>query len=129
MTALQTTEADAGRAPGRSQAGPHPLGGSGAVLDDRGAAIVLGPELTIAYAAAVRDTLVTALAACEDSDLLLDLGGVTDFDSSGVQLLLSARLSQHSRGHQLRLVASSPAVRDALLTFGLADLLARVRAD
>lgn len=92
------------------------------------APVQLGPELTIAYAAAARETLVEALAACEDGDLLLDLGGVTDFDSSGVQLLLSARLSQHSRGHQLRLVASSPAVRDALLTFGLADLLAPVRA-
>ena len=30
---------DAGRAPGRSQAGPHPLGGSGDVLVDRGADI------------------------------------------------------------------------------------------
>ena len=93
------------------------------------APLVLGPEMTIAYAAAARDTLVAALVASEDGDLLLDLSGVTDFDSSGVQLLLSARLSQHSRGHQLRLVASSPAVRDALLTFGLADLLAPVRSD
>ncbi|MEP7297035.1 MAG: molybdopterin-dependent oxidoreductase [Burkholderiales bacterium] len=31
------TQTDAGRAPGRSQAGPHPLGGSVGVLDERGA--------------------------------------------------------------------------------------------
>lgn len=92
------------------------------------AALVLGPEMTIAHAAALRATLLDGLAGCE-GDLLLDLGGVSDFDSAGVQLLLSARLSQRSRGRALRLVASSPAVRDALLTFGLAELLAPARAD
>ena len=88
--------------------------------------LALGPEVTIAYAAELRETLLAAAtaAAAADSDLLLDLGGVSDFDSSGVQLLLSARLSLQARGHALRLVACSAAVRDALHTFGLADLLA-----
>jgi anti-anti-sigma factor len=90
------------------------------------AALALGPEMTIAYAAELRETLVDAAnaAMAADGDLLLDLGGVSDFDSSGVQLLLSARLSLQQGGHALRLVACSAAVRDALRTFGLADLLA-----
>lgn len=88
--------------------------------------LALGPEMTIAYAAELRETLQDAAtaAAAADSDLLLDLAGVSDFDSSGVQLLLSARLSLHARGHALRLVGASGAVRDALRTFGLTDLLA-----
>ena len=88
--------------------------------------LALGPEMTIAYAAELRETLQDAAtaAAAADADLLLDLAGVSDFDSSGVQLLLSARLSMQAHGHVLRLVACSAAVRDALLTFGLNDLLA-----
>jgi anti-anti-sigma factor len=90
------------------------------------AVLALGPEMTIAYAAELRETLLDAAtaAAAADTDLLLDLAGVSDFDSSGVQLLLSARLSLQAHGHVLRLVACSAAVRDALRTFGLTDLLA-----
>ena len=88
-----------------------------------GPVLALGPEVTIAYAAELRETLLAAATAAQ-GDLLLDLGGVSDFDSSGVQLLLSARLSLQAGGHALRLVACSAAVRDALLTFGMADLLA-----
>ena len=84
--------------------------------------LALGPEMTIAYAAELRETLLDAATAA-DGDLLLDLAGVSDFDSSGVQLLLSARRSLQAQGHALRLVACSAAVRDALHTFGLADLL------
>ena len=91
-------------------------------------ALALGPEMTIAYAAELRETLLAAAMASE-GDLLLDLGGVSDFDSSGVQLLLSARLSLQAQGRALRLVAASPAVRDALRTFGLNELLAPAQAD
>ena len=90
--------------------------------------LALGPEMTIAYAAELRETLLAAAMAGE-GDLHLDLGGVSDFDSSGVQLLLSARLGLQARGHGLRLTAASPAVRDALRLFGLADLLAPAQAD
>lgn len=87
------------------------------------APLALGPELTIAHAAATRETLLQALAAC-DGDLALDLAGVGEFDSSGVQLLLATRHSLRARGHALRLSAASPAVRDALARFGLDALLA-----
>jgi anti-sigma B factor antagonist len=84
--------------------------------------LALGPELTIAYAAAARDTLVSALQTGH-GDLALDLAGVTDFDSSGVQLLLAARRSLAERGDMLQLLAPSATVQDALATFGLHDLL------
>lgn len=82
----------------------------------------LGAEMTIAHAAAHRDTLADALAAAPGG-LQLDLSGVSDFDSSGVQLLLSARRSLRERGQALQIVAASAAVQDALRLFGLADLL------
>lgn len=79
--------------------------------------------MTIAHAAAHRETLVDAVQAAP-ADLQLDLAAVSDFDSSGVQLLLSARRSLAERGHTLQIVAASTAVQDALTLFGLADLLA-----
>jgi anti-sigma B factor antagonist len=82
----------------------------------------LGAEMTIAQAAQHRETLVDAMAAAS-GDLLLDLSAVGDFDSSGVQLLLSVRRSLAERGHALRIVAASPAVCDALALFGLGRLL------
>ncbi len=87
-----------------------------------GGPLALGPELTIAYAAQWRETLLQALDA-GNGDLVLDLAGVSDFDSSGVQLLLATKRSLAQRGHALQLADASPAVRDALATFGLADLL------
>ena len=85
-------------------------------------ALALGSELTIVHAAAARDTLLQALAA-HDGDLALDLSGVTDFDSAGVQLLLATRLALQAHGRALQLVDPSAAVRDALATFGLDGLL------
>ncbi|MBP7666120.1 MAG: STAS domain-containing protein [Burkholderiaceae bacterium] len=88
----------------------------------RGPALSLGSELTIAQAAQHRETLVDAVAAAS-GDLQLDLAVVSEFDSSGVQLLLSARRSLAERGHALQIVAASAAVRDALALFGLSTLL------
>lgn len=85
-------------------------------------ALSLGPELTIAFAAACRDTLAEALATTL-GDLVLDLGEVTDFDSSGVQLLLATHRSLAERGDALHVTAASAAVRDALGLFNLSCLL------
>lgn len=93
-------------------ASPHP-----------NADLALGPELTIPFAAACRDTLVQALASTA-GDLRLDLSGVTDVDSAGLQLLLCTRRSLAERGDALLIVACSAAVEEALGIFGLADLLA-----
>ena len=85
-------------------------------------ALSLGSELTIAQAAQHREALVDAVAAAP-GDLQLDLAAVSEFDSSGVQLLLSTRRSLAARGHALQIVAASGAVRDALNLFGLGTLL------
>ncbi|MBU6261264.1 MAG: STAS domain-containing protein [Burkholderiales bacterium] len=84
--------------------------------------LALGPELTIAHAATWHEALAGALAQ-RGGDLALDLGGVTDFDSSGVQLLLATRRSLVERGDALELQRASAAVRDALNRFGLAEML------
>jgi anti-anti-sigma factor len=87
-------------------------------MSSAAATLALGPELTIAFAAAWHETLADALARCE-GDLQLDLGAVSEFDSSGVQLLLSVKRSLAERGAALQVVAVSDAVREALQVFGL----------
>jgi anti-anti-sigma factor len=87
-----------------------------------GRPLALGPDMTIAQAATWHEALAQALAGSA-GDLSLDLAEVTDFDSSGVQLLLATRRSLAERGDALRIVAAGAAVRDALATFGLQDLL------
>ena len=86
------------------------------------APLALGPELTIPFAAAARDTLFDAVRA-STGDLAVDLRSVTDVDSAGVQLLLSARRSVAERGDTLHLQSPSACVREALTVFGLTSLL------
>jgi anti-anti-sigma factor len=92
-------------------------------------ALALGPEVTIPFAAATREQLLEALRQGKGSgDLVLDLSGVIDFDSAGVQLLLSAQRSLQERGDALLLQSPSASVRDALATFGLAGAFAPAAA-
>jgi anti-anti-sigma factor len=84
--------------------------------------IALGPELTISHASTARDALFDAVRA-STGNVALDLRGVTDIDSAGVQLLLSARRSLAERGDTLHLQAPSACVREALSVFGLGALL------
>ncbi len=81
-----------------------------------------GPEMTINHAGSCHDRLAQAMEAAP-GDLHLDLAEVTDFDSAGVQLLLALRRSLRERGDALVIDAASAAVRDALVVFGLLDLL------
>ena len=90
-------------------------------MNDNGV-LVLGPELTIAFASQWREALLDALATSK-GDLRVDLAGVSDFDSSGVQLLLASTRSLAARGHALVITQAADAVRDALATFGLRALL------
>ena len=83
---------------------------------------ILGPDLTIAHAASHRERLLAILAG-QPGNLCLNLGDVSDIDSSGVQLLLATRLSLAQQGRALRLAPCSTAVREALGTFGLDTLL------
>jgi anti-sigma B factor antagonist len=82
--------------------------------------LALGPEMTIVQAAGLRDALADGVREAP-AHLALDLSGVTEFDSSAVQLLLAARKTLALRGHQLHLQAASPTVHDALRVFGLSS--------
>lgn len=86
------------------------------------APIALGNEVTIAQAAALRETLLAALAKAP-RELRLDLADVADFDSAGVQLLLATRQSLAQAGARLQVVAASATVRRSLELFGLEALL------
>ncbi len=84
--------------------------------------LALGPELTIPFAADCRTTLLEAVTTTA-GDLRLDLSGVTDVDSAGLQLLLCTRRSLAERGDSLQIVACSDALGKALDVFGLGELL------
>jgi anti-anti-sigma factor len=83
-------------------------------------ALVLGPDLGIAQAAACRESLLAAVKGTTGA-LRLDLGGVTDIDSSALQLLLATEHSLQRQGRALQLVAASDAVHSALQVLGLQD--------
>lgn len=89
------------------------------------------PEMTIVQAAGYRMSWLETLAASAAADgtaLRLDLGGVTDFDSSGVQLLVALRRSLADQGRGLVVTRASAAVSDALATFGLGGLISAAAA-
>ena len=79
----------------------------------------IGPELTIAQAADTHGLLLETLSRLDGLNLSLDLSGVSDFDSSAIQLLLSTQRSLHDRHAQLLLHAPSPVVLAALRCYGL----------
>ncbi|MCE2657518.1 MAG: STAS domain-containing protein [Rubrivivax sp.] len=80
----------------------------------------MGPELTIAQAADSRAQLLSAMPDLV-RDARLDMADVTEFDSSGIQLLLALRNSLAAQGQTLYLMRPSAVVRDALATFGLTE--------
>jgi anti-anti-sigma factor len=97
--------------------------------------VVLTGELTIQTAGERRATLVEALDAAERSAataLELDLAGVNELDTAGLQLLLGAQREAAHLGRPLRLSAMSQAVTDVLaiahLSAALDDRLALVGA-
>lgn len=79
-------------------------------------------ELTIRSAIANRDRLLAALA--DHGELEVDLAGVSEFDSAGVQLLVAARKSATAAGKVLRLAGASPAIVEVLDFLGLHEHLA-----
>jgi len=72
--------------------------------------------MTIGRAAELKPALLGPLAAGKTPHeaLHLDLGGVAEIDSAGVQLLLLARELSAARGKPLRVVACSLPVRQVL---------------
>jgi len=58
-----------------------------------------------------------------NASIVLDLSGVSEIDTAGVQLLLQARLACKARGLGLQFVAPSPAVQDIARLLRLHDEL------
>lgn len=65
-------------------------------------------DLTIRRVQELKDAILARLA--QSQALEVDLAGVTEIDTAGVQLLLLARRAAQTAQKELRLVAPSPAV-------------------
>lgn len=81
--------------------------------------IALDGELTIYRAAELKVTVLEALRAARA--LEIDLSGVTELDTAGLQVLMLARQSAAADQRALRLVRHSPAVAEI---FEMLDLAA-----
>jgi len=79
-------------------------------------------EFTIYRAAELAEAMKASLAQVPSGGAFeLDLSGVTEMDSAGVQLLLAARRTTDETGRALRVAARSPAVVEVLDTLQLAS--------
>ena len=70
--------------------------------------LALAGELTIYHAADVKQQVLAALRA--SPVLELNLAGVTELDTAGLQVLMLAKLTAQAEQRELRLVQHSPAV-------------------
>lgn len=86
-------------------------------LDGQGLRLSLIGHLTIYTAAQVKGELLQALN--ESAVLELDLEAVEEMDTAGFQLLLLAQKESKARGHELLIVAVSPAVQEVILFYNL----------
>jgi anti-sigma B factor antagonist len=93
--------------------------------DDTDPALVhVAGELTVYHAAALATDLLTRLAEASGANLAIDLDGVTELDSAGLQVLMVARREARANGGLLRFHRASRPVLDVLDTFQLGDWLA-----
>ena len=80
----------------------------------------------LAEALADQDTplgLYLKLTDPADRDLLVDFGGVTFCDSSGLRALILAARRLQAAGHRLRVIDVSPRVARVFTVTGLQDLI------
>lgn len=78
--------------------------------------LVLDGELTVLTAAEVHARLLVAARA---RTCTVDLAGVEEFDTAGLQLLLAARAESRAAGRRLNLRRPSRAVREVLAVLRL----------
>lgn len=71
---------------------------------------------------------VLAAHGADERALVLDLRETTFLDSSGIRVLVEAHRSGEERGVPFSVVAGTPAVRDLLVTTGVAEHLRLVEA-
>lgn len=79
----------------------------------------LAGELTIYDAAELRQSLADALRDVGALDL--DLAGITDIDTAGIQVLMAAKNSMRARGGELRLLNHSASVLGLIELYDLAS--------
>jgi anti-anti-sigma factor len=96
-------------------------------LPDGSASLRLSGELTIYHAADLKQALLPF--AADAGALALDLSGVTDIDSAGIQVLLAARRTLAARGATVRLTACSAAAQALFSLYGMADAFGAVAMD
>lgn len=75
-------------------------------------------DLTVYTATECRDLLMQAMQL--GLGIEIDLSGVGEIDSAGVQLLVAAKRDSAAAGRTMRLVAHSPAVQEIIDLFQLA---------
>ena len=98
--------------------------GLGVQLEQEGERIVVRAwgELDIASASEFETELRRAIRGSV-LGVVLDLGGVTFIDSTGLRALLSAATLSHAIGHELLMLHGSAQVKHAIETSGVEDLL------
>jgi anti-sigma B factor antagonist len=80
--------------------------------------VAISGAMTIYAAAAAKDTLLDALNGA--GELEVDLSGVTEMDTAGVQLLALLKREAASSGKRVALCGHSPAVLEVLDCYRLA---------
>lgn len=85
--------------------------------DPRVTRIDITGELSIFTASALREQFLDALDTA--SELEIDLSGVSEIDSAGIQLMVAAKKEAMSREKSLRFTGHSPAVYEVLELFEL----------
>ena len=86
--------------------------------------LALSGELNIYTARDACERLLPKLRAAKSP--ALDLGDIAEFDCSGLQILLVARREAAADGKELRIVAASASVREALDLLQCDELRARI---
>lgn len=84
---------------------------------DQPCSFVIEGEMNIYTALALKDRLLSPLDQCADMEL--DLSGVTDIDSAGVQLLILAKNECGARGKELRITGHSAPVKEIMDLYNL----------
>lgn len=78
-------------------------------------------DCSIYHAAELRGVLLDALASAEHLDL--NLAGVSEFDTAGLQVLMAAKAQAQAQGRRLELSQHSAAVLALIELFELASWL------
>ncbi|KYC29168.1 Anti-sigma-factor antagonist [Sterolibacterium denitrificans] len=80
--------------------------------------MIITEDMTIYHAEALKEKLIHGV---ESSDMLeLDLSGVAEIDTAGIQLLMLAKRESQACGKSLNIIAHSPAVHELIDFFNIA---------